>query len=348
MNTNNLSLRLVFYALLAIAVIGCAKGRVEQWPPDMPPVKWEVPSKGFTSQKSLNYYEAIPTGKIGREKASEILKKIQPLSGSKLSLDSLSEVDNRLILSSKEDPSAVFDIDTQYGALLYNAGLKQYSDEGNTPGLPSEELAPNVAQEYLAKLDYAPKLKGELVLHRVGGLGMSVLKDGKSSEPYRKLVTVVYRRNLDGIPVQGRGSRMVVHLGEKANLAGLIRNWPEVKAHKISRDRLKSDKRFYREIMLRLKDMAGQAEKITIHKAELVLFDDGRGMIEPAIHVDAMARYPGPKRNKGIVDIPVDFYVPALSKHAAYYPFQQDADAKGPVVEKEPGKAEPFVKDETK
>ena len=349
MNTTNLSVSLIFYTLVTIAVIGCSAGTVvEQGPTGVPPVKWEVAAKDLVTKKPLNYYESIPITKIGQQKASEIVEKLQTLSGTKLSLDRVSEIDNRLVFSSEEDPSAVFDIDTKYGALLFNAGLKQYSGEGNTPGLPSEEMAPELAQQYLSKLDYFPKDKGELILQSVGGLGMAMVKDGKSSEKYQKLVTVVFRRNLDGIRVQGRGSRMIVHLGKKAAFAGLVRNWPEVKAHEVSQERLKNDKQIREEITSRLKDMAGKAEYIAVQKAELVLFDDGRGVIEPAIYVVAMARYEGPKRAKGIVDIPVDFYVPALTKHAAYYPFQQDADAKVPKIEEGPRKAEPFVKDETK
>jgi hypothetical protein len=257
-------------------------------------------------------------------------------------------MDNRLIVSSAEDPSAIFDIDKRYGAFLFNAGLKQYSGEGDTPGLPSQQLAPELAQQYLSKLDYLPKDKGELVLENVGGLGMAMAKDGKSSVKYQKLVTVFFRRNLDGIRVQGRGSRMVVHLGKEATLAGLIRNWPEVKANEIPHERLKNDKQIYKEITTRLKVMAGQAAGITVQNAEFVLFDDGRGVIEPAIYVVAMARYDGPKRAKGFVEIPVDFYVPALTKHVAYYPFQQDANAKAPKNEEGPREAEPFVKDESK
>ena len=81
---------------------------------------------------------------------------------------------------------------------------------------------------------YLPENKEEVVLARVGGLGMTVSKDGKSSNKYEKLVTVFFRRVLQEVRVQGPGSRILVHLGEQAALVGVIRNWPDVKAQEVS------------------------------------------------------------------------------------------------------------------
>ena len=169
-----------------------------------------------------------------------------------------------------------------------------------------------------------------MVLARVGGLGMTVVKNGESSSNYAKLVTVFFRRVLQELQVQGPGSRILVHLGERAALVSVIRNWPDVKAQEVSEKQVKSDDMIRQEIERRLLKMAGQAREIIVEKADLVLFDDSRGVIEPAIYVVASARYQGPERAEGLVEIPVDFYVPVLLEPKGYYPFHQDAEVRGP------------------
>jgi hypothetical protein len=105
---------------------------------------------------------------------------------------------------------------------------------------------------------------------------------------------------------------------------------------------VKNEALIQQEIKTRLLQMAGQAKEITVKKATLVLFDDGRRVIEPAVYVVATARYEGPKGAASVVDIPVDFYVPVLLKPEGYYPFHQDREAKrpGPETRKEQAEEE--------
>jgi hypothetical protein len=290
-------------------------------------------------------YQYVPIKKFGKDHADEMIGKLKEIAGIKMQFNQIHKTEGRLIIISEEDTSAVFDVDTSTGAFLFNSGLKKYSGEGNTPGLPSERNAPELAREYLAKLNYLPDNPKELVLNKVSGLGMSLAKEGKASDKYHKLVSVLFRRVLDGVPVQGRGSRIVVHLGENASLAGLINNWPKVKARRI-RDGIKNDEMIREEIKSRLLKMAGEARNIVVRKANLVLYDDGRGLIEPAVYIVADASYDGPEKTRKPVNIPVDFYIPALKEFAGYYPFQQDAEAKRPNVRDQPGKAEKFKRDE--
>jgi len=100
-------------------------------------------------------------------------------------------------------------------------------------------------------------------------------------------------------------------------------------------DQVRKDEEIRRVIERRLLRTADQAGRITVQKAELVLFDDGRGVIEPAIYVVAAAQYPGPERADGDVEIPIDFYVPVLLKSMGYYPFRQDAEAQWPGSDRE-------------
>ena len=300
-----------------------------------PEIRWETPAEGFVTAKTLTTYRAVPVSRVSDEQARERLDVLREATGTKGRFDGLKRIDGRLIFTSEEDASSVFDIDSATGTFLFNSGLKGYSDEGATRGLPSLKEAPETAREYLAKLRYLPMNEKELVVERVGGLAMAAAKEGKTSEPYHKLVTVYFGRVIDGLRVQGRGSRILVHLGENSALVGVIRSWAEVKPQEIDRDDVKRDDLILREIDRRLFRMADRAREVVIREAELVLFDDGRGVVEPAIHVVATARYEGPQRAKEGTEIPVDFYVPALLRSEAYYPFIQDAEARWPGGEKE-------------
>jgi len=320
---------------VSLALVALAFGVAVVAAPDRPSVagpeiRWEQRAEGFVATKRLATYRAVSFERISHEHAQKMLEQLREMTRTKGRFDELHEVDGRLVFSSEDDASAVFDVDSRTGAFLFNAGLKGYSDEAATRDLPSPEKASGAAREYLAKLRYLPKNDHEMVVERVGGLAMAAAKDGKVSEPYQKLVTVYFGRVIDGLRVQGRGSRILVHLGESSALVGVIRSWLEVEPQKVDRDAVKNDELILREINRRLLRVAYQAREVVVRKAEMVLFDDGRGVIEPAIYVVASALYDGPKRAKEGVDIPVDFYVPVLLQSEAYYPFVQDAEAQWP------------------
>lgn len=331
-----MSSKLAIYITVTLLVFAISTYAVAEQPTlGEPKINWEVPTNNFIGKKALITYQAVPIKLINQEQAQKMAEQLRETAGIRIPFDKVQEYNGRFIFTSSEDSSAVFDVGSATGAFLFNAGLKEYSGEGSTRALPSPKNAPDLAREYLTKLRYLPENKKEVVLARVGGLGMAAAKDGKSNNKYEKLVTVFFRRVLQDVRVQGPGSRILVHLGEQAALVGLIRNWPEVKAQEVSRNQVKSDELIRHAIQRRLLKMADQAKEIIVQKAELVLFDDGRGMIEPAIYVVAAARYQGPKRAKGVVEIPVDFYVPVLLKPKGYYPFHKDAEAKWPGSDSE-------------
>ena len=274
-------------------------------------------------------YEAVPKRIADQQSARKLLTGIGERVGMKMPFEKAEKVNNRFIFSSPEDPSAIFDIDANNGAFLLNAGLKKYSGEIESKNLPSEKQAPEFARKYLTSTGFLPKNGQEMVVAHVGGLNMAVAKEGRSIGNYRKLVTVRFSRVLNGLPVQGPGSRIVVQLGENGELQGMIHNWPEVRAKSVPAAALKSDEEIRRETALRLRTEAGEAQSVAIRSSRQVLYDDGRGVIEPAIHVIADAYYKGPERQKS-VNNPVDFYVPLLKAPKAIYPFMKSAESKLP------------------
>ena len=70
-----------------------------------------------------------------------------------------------------------------------------------------------------------PKSQKELHLLHSGGLradspnGQGVID---------KMLTLTYGRYLDGVPVIGSGSKIVVHVGDQGEVTGLIHKWREI------------------------------------------------------------------------------------------------------------------------
>ncbi len=292
-----------------------------------------APRKPLVMQRSMMRYEAVRVKTLDRNGARGVLWNLQKFAAQPPGFEKVEEIDGRYIFSATKDPSAVFDIDARTGSFLVNYGLKRYSTEGSTRNLPSAGAAEDLARSYLAKAGYLPQNEQEMVLAGVGGMDMAVAKDGKTRGPYKKLVTVRFSRVLNGMQVQGPGSRLVVHLGENGEMTGMIWNWPEVKAIAVSAKQQKNSEVIRQETAERLRLLAGEAKEILGRKSVQVLYDDGQGHIEPAIYVTAVARYEGPV-NEGFVDIPVDFYIPLLRSSKAVFPFMKDRDIRKPDDEK--------------
>ena len=82
----------------------------------------------------------------------------------------------------------------------------------------------------------------------------------------------------------------------------------------------------------RLREAGKEAKRIVVQKADLVLYDDGKGWIEPAYFVEARLYYEVPDiaaNGSGETvqkyDVPYDYYVPVLRKPQAFYPYMEKA-----------------------
>lgn len=251
----------------------------------------------------------------------EMARLLTGASGKSLNFEELMDMKNGLmLLRNEEDPSALFEMDTRSGSFIYNGGLKEYKKDGSTPNLITGKEAEPIALQHLDELRLMPN-RQELKLVNIGGLNMAVLKSDGSTEVYNKLVTVRYDRILSGLNVMG-ASRIIVHMGTDGKLAGLIFNWGEVvDGKKFEPAELLTDKEIKEILESRLREAAKDAEKIIVQKVDLVLYDDGRGQIEPAYYVQANLFYEA-------YDIPYDYYIPILKKPLAFYPYMETYDIK--------------------
>ena len=247
-----------------------------------------------------------------------------------------------LKFQSPSDPSAVLRIDRRRGDFLFNGGLAAYREERDTPGLPSREEAVRHAKRHLRSLGLS--LPGaEAVLAHVGGLNMAVRREDGTTGDYRKLVTVRFDRKLAGLPVEG-DSRLVMQLGESGALAGLVWDWLPAKGRRLAAGEILADGQIRAGIERRVLAESGKAERIVIERLDPVLYDDGSGVIEPAVRVVATRTYRTTMLNgedEGKVQeytAPYDTIQPVLVKPKAVYPFMRDPEATRRVKGDEPGR----------
>ena len=265
----------------------------------------------------LIVYKSVKPTAADIEKQLSLSKRFAELSGMRFDDSPKKLGDTRLALRSAEDASASFEVDINTGNFLFESGLAKYSADEPTLNLPKEADLQRLAERTLKQFDL-PINPSDLKIEHIGGLNLSVA-DGKN-EPkiFEKLKTIRYTRVLNGLPVMG-DSRIVMHFGESAQLSGLIYQIPEVAdASDLSTKLQQSPKLMKEQALGELTAMAKKSLRAKLTQVDLVVYDDGLGVMEPAYHV-VMERLLD-LGDKEPVMIPYDFYLPVSSQPVAFFP----------------------------
>ena len=312
------------------------------------PLKAAQPD-GLELLKNIGSYQGELNTYFMEKPTSEELRNLLNLSG-KISVESGVKLDykepvavgnSRQQFQGVEDPSALFELDSDTGHFLFNSGMDRYRGEQSTKALPKDSVAVKYAYYMLRKfgLEVDP---AQLRLAHVGGLNMAV-PDGKGgSTIFEKLKTVRFNRTLDGLPVEG-SARILVSLGERAALSGMVYQWPKIgKSVPMDASQVRKPDSIRFQALKTIEEMSKKARSARLTRASLVLYDDGRGVAEPAYHF-IVERYLDLGDSKPVM-IPYDFYVPLAENPQAFYPHNEVA-----LVEPEPGvsiEATQYDKDE--
>lgn len=226
--------------------------------------------------------------------------------------------EDRIGLGSSQDKSASFEVDRATGNFLFNGGLDDYRKDASTPNLPGAKEAVYLAEKLILELGL-PADPREMVISHVGGWNMAVTYGKGDSTTFEKLKSVRYSRILDGLTVEGDG-RITVQFGENGKTASLIYQWPEIaKAERLDASTLEDARSLQEHALERIQSVTDKALKATLSKVDLVLYDDGRGVMEPAYHL-VVERYFDYGDLEPVM-IPYDFFVPTTVNPRAFYPY---------------------------
>ncbi len=209
-----------------------------------------------------------------------------------------------LLYKNEADNSASLRIDRVNGDLVFNKGFAALSGDNSTPNLPGKNEAQAIARQHLTSLGFLPK----------GGMELSEVTTFKKSvangPTYDKLTLVFFKRKLAGLPVIG-ASRIVVMLGENGELAGLIVRWLDVSPSG-SAGVVGANMRDY--VLGKVTAKQADNQSVVIKTSELVMYDDGKGVIEPALFVN------GEVSEDGVTFSACDWMLPVLTEPKADYP----------------------------
>jgi hypothetical protein len=284
------------------------------------------------SEVQMAVYTIPKDFRTSPDEFQSFLKRATQLAGdrSKLVVNPNVKYDNEIWYHNPKDPSAFINYDLRNGDFTYDKGVSNYLGNRTTPGLLKADKAVERAREHLKKLGF-PIEESELSVVHVGGVNTGVY-DGTKSEIYEKFTTVRFGRLLNKIPVYGH-SRIIVQMAEEGKLAKVIRQWtPLEKATLRSDDMLPSGdlkKRLERSV---LSENAG-AQKVRIRSLQLVYYDNGTGIIEPAIRVLGKTVQSSTGRGGKVetVEYPYDTVVPLLKSPQLRYPYTHGGLAKAPT-----------------
>jgi hypothetical protein len=201
---------------------------------------------------------------------------------------------------------------TLSGSFIWSKDVNEYVGQEDTENLPLKAVSADAALVHIKNLGLLPKNKGEMVLGHVGSSMLSFYNpETKDVEEYEILRNVTFTRKLKGIDVIG-GMRIVVSMGTNGELVTLVNNWPELSTKKIAKA-TKGDTKASTMGYLKAHYKGSSVKSVKVTESKLVMYDDGNGVVEPALYLTGKARY-----SDGVIDS-VDYIVPVLAAPKAKY-----------------------------
>lgn len=129
---------------------------------------------------------------------------------------------------SAHDVNTTLEHNLATGDISFNRNFSRYLGTF-VPKLPAGDEAQKYAESFLAANRLLPVNRDELKVAHIGGLRASTVStDGKAGPTIDKLVTLTYSRQLNGVPVIGAGSKIIVNVGDSGEVISVSRRWREL------------------------------------------------------------------------------------------------------------------------
>lgn len=204
------------------------------------------------------------------------------------------------------DQSAFIEVNPVNQTVLFTKGIQTLQTPQGTSNLLKGNNATKIVETHLKDLGLYPADPTQLVQLKQGAIMLGVYnKTTGQTATYQKTTTLRFTRTLNGLPVKGPGSRIVVDLGSNGSLEGLVWNWHEVTGKTVASAEVFSQNQLQTDVKKRL----GSLKNLKSSQQKLVLYDDGTGNIEPVYQVEATLSMTNNGKN---VSSLTDFYVPVL------------------------------------
>jgi hypothetical protein len=286
-----------------------------------------IDTEGFQSASELGFSTLLRPVATTEATETEILDIGQTLmepTGKPITIKSLqADADGDLYYVDAKDPSCSYYFTPSTGDISFFVGTADYEGSGDTPGLPGDDAAAELALMYLEQLGMMPDHPEQMVLAKVTTLRMAEATQDGSRADFAKMVSVYFSRQIEGVPVTGPGSKMIVHLGENGILTGLTRRWTEVEPVATESLDLLGTEQVLDQVHTHLAREWSAAAEIHAETPVLVYYDDGHGWLEPAYAVVADVSHRLP--DGSLTHAPALEIVPALKRPQAQYAQQEKA-----------------------
>lgn len=224
-------------------------------------------------------------------------------------------------------PTNFFSLDQSNRAMSFSRDLKRYEGDFE-PVLPDEDEAEQIAKEYLTENELMPELRQEeamvtAAVQTVAGARPAVKgrAPGKDDQPvaFDKLKVLTFTRKINGLPVVGPGSKIVVTLGDGGDVEGLIHRWrsftpPVTTAAKSARSSTKATTRLPETITpqaaltgmkarlaTQFPNKSDAQREAMIQDMDLAYYDGNVGAIQPVyvFRLDLGSNIAGPSSTTG-------------------------------------------------
>jgi len=198
-------------------------------------------------------------------------------------LQAVYRTEDTLYLASKDD-SVRLEHNLATGDFRFERSLSRYLGDF-APKLPSPEEAVRFTYDFLKANGILPRNTEELKLAHVGGLRAQGTIDGKSAGPViDKLITLSYSRLIDGLPVVGPGSKLVVNIGEGGEVVTLARHWREVNLDgrkEVSPTETFTDDEVYALAKRQILSQFGPAALFEVRGKGVAYYDNNGSILQP-------------------------------------------------------------------
>lgn len=189
--------------------------------------------------------------------------------------------DNTVRFVSDKDVNTTFEQNLTTGDLSFQRNFSAYLGDFK-PALPAKDEAVKIAQTFLAANGLNATNEREVTVAHVGGLRASSMIGDKPGPVIDKLVTVNFARQINDVPVIGPGSKMVVNIGNKGEIIGLIRHWRELSgSKKISGSETYSEEEAKRLAIAQMSKEFGSTAEFEILQTKIAYYDNNGSYLQP-------------------------------------------------------------------